>query len=155
VVFAPRHGILSQLVRRLRLALRIAREDALATLFFARKKRRAGRCPGRPAQPRCKRVADFLLSQTGRIKSDRGGWRLTEAGRNEARELVRIHRLWEAYLTTRLALPPDHVHAPADRMEHFTDPDLRDRLTADLADPEFDPHGRPIPRTDETDRRRS
>ena len=32
-------------------------------------------------------------------------------------------------MTTCLALPPDHVHAPADRMEHFTDPDLRDRLS--------------------------
>jgi manganese/zinc/iron transport system permease protein len=66
-------------------------------------------------------------------------------GRQEGRELVRAHRLWEAYLSTHLALPPDHVHAPADRMEHYTDPALRDQLAADLANPTRDPHGRPIP----------
>ena len=59
--------------------------------------------------------------------------------------MVRAHRLWEAFLSTRLDLPADHVHAPADRMEHYTDPALRDRLAADLANPTKDPHGRPIP----------
>jgi manganese/zinc/iron transport system permease protein len=48
-------------------------------------------------------------------------------------------------MSTHLALPPDHVHAPADRMEHYTDPALRDQLAADLANPTKDPHGRPIP----------
>jgi manganese/zinc/iron transport system permease protein len=142
VLFAPRHGVVSQVVRRIRLALRIAREHALAGLY---REEEAGVTATPVEAGWVRRLAEFQLARTGRIEWDAGGWRLTVDGRAEAAELVRAHRLWEAFLSTRLDLPADHVHAPADRMEHYTDPALRDRLAADLANPTRDPHGRPIP----------
>ena len=141
VFVAPRHGILSQAGRRVRLALRIARDHVLADLYRAEELSAAeAYVPGW-----VRWLAKVQLGRAGRIERHAGGWRLTDAGRQEARELVRAHRLWEAFMNTRLALPPDHVHAPADRMEHYTDPALRDQLAADLANPTKDPHGRPIP----------
>lgn len=145
VLFAPRHGVVSQALRRLRLALRIAREDVLAELF------RAEETPGRILPPRpaatvwMQWFAESQLRQWGRIERYGGSWRLTDAGRAEGRELVRTHRLWEMYMSERLALPADHVHDPADRMEHYTGPALRDQLASDLANPDRDPQGRPIP----------
>jgi len=145
VLFARRHGILSQLARRLGLALRIAREDVLGALY------RLEETPNGKAQPRstdraCLRwIAHFQLRRAGAIEPNREGWRLTETGRAIAQELVRTHRLWEMYLSSRLDLPADHVHDPADRMEHYTGPALSDQLAAELAFPFRDPHGRPIP----------
>ena len=145
VLFAPRHGVLAKSARRVRLALRIAREDVLAVLY------RAEEAPTRtdlpvPSGPLwVRRLAEAQLRRAGAIERRAGGWRLTDAGRAEARELVRTHRLWETFLSTRLALPADHVHAPADRIEHYLDPVLRDRLATELANPTRDPHGRAIP----------
>jgi manganese/zinc/iron transport system permease protein len=141
VFLAPRHGLLSQAARRVRLALRIARDHVLADLYRAEEQA----VPEMYVPGWVRWLAKLQLRQSGRIEWAEGGRRLTEAGRHEGRELVRAHRLWEAYMSTHLALPPDHVHAPADRMEHYTDPALRDQLAADLANPTKDPHGRPIP----------
>jgi manganese/zinc/iron transport system permease protein len=142
VLFAPRHGLMGQVVRRTALALRIARDHLLAALYRAEE---AG-VPAGPFEPSwVRRLAAFQLRRAGRIERHPGGWRLTPTGRAEGVELVRAHRLWEAFMSTRLGLPADHVHAPADRMEHYTDPALRDQLASDLAFPTRDPHGRPIP----------
>lgn len=144
VLLAPRHGIVSQVARRLGLTLRIARDDLLADLFRAEEA--AGATFTHLAEPHwLQHIARFQLQRAGALAWNANGWQLTEAGRARARELIRTHRLWEAFMSTRLELPADHLHAPADRMEHYTDPTLRDQLAADLADPQRDPHGRPIP----------
>ena len=70
---------------------------------------------------------------------------LTPAGRERARFLVRSHRLWEAYLEQHFALPLDHLHEAAERVEHFISPVLEQKLSAELENPASDPHGRPIP----------
>jgi manganese/zinc/iron transport system permease protein len=144
VLFAPRHGIVSQSLRRARLALRIVGEDVLAALFRATES--AAASP--PASGFLGKLAAWQLRWSGEIERYAGGWRLTDSGRNEARELVRAHRLWESFLNTRLDLPPDHVHAAADRVEHYTGPALREQLASDLANPTRDPHGKPIPPAD-------
>jgi ABC-type Mn2+/Zn2+ transport system permease subunit len=146
VLFAPRHGIVSQAIRRMRLSLRIAREDVLAGLFRATES--AASTP--TSSGFLGRLASWQLRWAGQIEQREGTWQLTDAGRNAAREFVRTHRLWESYLNTRLDLPPDHVHAAADRVEHYTGPDLREQLASDLANPTRDPHGKPIPPADES-----
>jgi manganese/zinc/iron transport system permease protein len=70
---------------------------------------------------------------------------LTESGLREAIQLVRSHRLWEAYLDRHFHLPLDHLHMPAERVEHFISNDMHERLEADLTEPSHDPHGRRIP----------
>ncbi|MCH7790466.1 MAG: hypothetical protein IH940_13655 [Acidobacteria bacterium] len=58
---------------------------------------------------------------------------------------MRSHRLWESYLVGELGLRADHVHRTAMDLEHVTDASMRAAL-AGLKPPEFDPHGKPIPR---------
>ena len=70
---------------------------------------------------------------------------MTDDGRWRAARLVRGHRLWEAYLVKHHGLPIDHVHSPADRVEHYIQGPLREQLEKAVADSERDPHGRAIP----------
>ena len=142
VFAAPRHGIVSQFVRRVRLTLRIAREDILAQLYRAEE---ASSAVPPLAVGAITRLAVVQLRRFGQIERGGSGWRLTPAGRTAAAELVRSHRLWESFLAARLDLPADHVHPPAERMEHYIDRALQEQIAADLADPRSDPHGRPIP----------
>jgi DtxR family Mn-dependent transcriptional regulator len=76
------------------------------------------------------------------------GTELTEAGRKIALEVVRHHRLLETYLSEALGVPWDEVHAEAEVLEHFLSERLEDRIAALLGDPEWDPHGHPIPGKD-------
>ena len=86
-----------------------------------------------------------MLERRGRVTAEADGLRLTPDGRERAKRLVRGHRLWEAYLVKHLGLPLDHVHAPADRVEHFIHQPLRDELQKAVDDAARDPHGRDIP----------
>ncbi len=148
VLFAPRHGLARRARRRVELALRIAAEDALAALYRdeeAEAGRGAARAVAGIGGPRgwLSRVG---LKRSGMIEAGPDGdWQLTEVGRTRARTLVRAHRLWESYLSEHFQLPADHLHDPAERVEHFLGPGLRNELDAALRRPAADPHGRAIP----------
>jgi len=73
------------------------------------------------------------------------GVALTETGTKVALEVLRHHRLLETYLSERLGVPWERVHAEADRLEHALSEDLEARLDAALGYPTTDPHGAPIP----------
>jgi DtxR family Mn-dependent transcriptional regulator len=73
------------------------------------------------------------------------GVALTETGEKVALEVLRHHRLLETYLSERLGVPWERVHAEADRLEHALSEDLEERLDAALGYPTTDPHGAPIP----------
>ena len=73
------------------------------------------------------------------------GVRLTAAGKRRAWELVRRHRLLELFLHDVLKYSWDEVDEEAERLEHFISDRFEDRVAAYLGDPEFDPHGHPIP----------
>ena len=75
--------------------------------------------------------------------------RLSDAGRARASRLVRSHRLWESYLAKHFNLPLDHLHMPAERMEHFITPAMDHELREQLTEPATDPHGRTIPEAEE------
>jgi DtxR family transcriptional regulator, Mn-dependent transcriptional regulator len=76
------------------------------------------------------------------------GVTLTPDGQQEALRLLRIHRLWELFLTEALGVPWDEVHAEAHRLEHATSERLADRLAEFLDQPHTDPHGQRIPSRD-------
>jgi Mn-dependent DtxR family transcriptional regulator len=42
-------------------------------------------------------------------------------------------------------LPLDHLHEPAERIEHFIGPELQQQLAESLPKADTDPHGREIP----------
>jgi DtxR family transcriptional regulator, Mn-dependent transcriptional regulator len=76
------------------------------------------------------------------------GAELTDEGRKIALEVIRHHRLLETYLAEVMGVPWDEVHAEAEVLEHVLSERLEDRIAHMLGDPEFDPHGHPIPAKD-------
>lgn len=91
------------------------------------------------------------LAQHGLVHYARHrGVRLTPTGEKIALEVLRHHRLIELYLAQALGYPWDEVHAEADRLEHVISEALEERMAAALGDPQFDPHGDPIPHKDGT-----
>jgi len=73
------------------------------------------------------------------------GFALTDLGRSEGRRVVRLHRLWELYLTERLGMAADHIHPQAETMEHVITPEIEALIVKELGNPEVDPHQSPIP----------
>jgi DtxR family Mn-dependent transcriptional regulator len=86
------------------------------------------------------------LTGQGLVSHERyGALRLTKKGRTVALQLVRRHRVIEAYLVTALGYPWDEVHSEAERLEHAASPELINRMAAAIGEPAVDPHGAPIP----------
>ncbi|MGD9632520.1 MAG: metal ABC transporter permease [Pirellulales bacterium] len=149
VLFAPKYGIVSTLVRNLQTSIRILREDLLSMVY------RDEELGGAPLSASTAVAAVGggwqawwalgMLRRRGRLTLSADGLQLTDDGRERAKRLVRGHRLWEAYLVKHLGLPLDHVHAPADRVEHYLSEPLRDELQKAVDNPQQDPHGREIP----------
>jgi len=76
------------------------------------------------------------------------GVTLTDAGEKVALEVIRHHRLLEAYLSEALGMPADMVHAEAEVLEHHISEQLEELIAAKLGEPSHDPHGTPIPGPD-------
>ena len=96
------------------------------------------------------------------------GVSLTHAGRKIALEVLRHHRLIETYLAEALGYDWDEVrdeterligswtpwhdwdevHDEAERREHHMSEEFEDRIAKLLGDPQYDPHGDPIPTKD-------
>jgi manganese/zinc/iron transport system permease protein len=171
VLASPRHGVISKLVHRALLSVRIAREDVLGLLY------RLEELDDRPGPhaatggeirtmigigPMLGRLALRGLVRAGELEraprgtrganagdasgaGDAVGYQMTSDGRHAARQLVRSHRLWEGFLVQHLNLPPDHVHAPAERLEHVTSAAMREELDERMERPATDPQGKVIP----------
>ena len=73
------------------------------------------------------------------------GFKLNEAGKKAALDVVRKHRLWEFFLVEKLQFDWDKVHSIAEELEHISSKELVQRLDNFLGNPSFDPHGDPIP----------
>lgn len=73
------------------------------------------------------------------------GVTLTDSGRKLALEVIRHHRLLELYLMEALGFSWDEVHEQADILEHVISEKLEQRIADVLDDPQYDPHGDPIP----------
>jgi DtxR family Mn-dependent transcriptional regulator len=73
------------------------------------------------------------------------GVRLTEEGERLALQVIRRHRLWEVFLVEKLGFGWDAVHEIAEELEHIRSDELVARLDTFLGQPQFDPHGDPIP----------
>jgi DtxR family transcriptional regulator, Mn-dependent transcriptional regulator len=73
---------------------------------------------------------------------------LTAAGERVALEVIRHHRLIEAYLSEALGMPSDRVHEEAEVLEHYISEEMEELMAAKLGEPSHDPHGSPIPGPD-------
>lgn len=86
-----------------------------------------------------------LLKQRRYVDRVESGWQLTDAGILESKRVIRLHRLWEVYLTEYLNIADDHVHDDAEAIEHVLTPDLQERLESILEEQRMDPHNKQIP----------
>ncbi|WP_298868772.1 metal ABC transporter permease [uncultured Gimesia sp.] len=155
-LFAPRHGIVVVLIRRQILAWKILAEDIIALMY-----RIEERNP--QLKPDATYLREILFSQSvptsltlryltkhGQLSDSNGNYELTETGRDHARQLVRSHRLWEHYLVEHAGMSAENIHKQAEKLEHFTDRQLREKLNEDTIATDQDPHGRPIPPEEKT-----
>src|SRR5438034_510228 len=86
------------------------------------------------------------LSETGLIEHvPYRGVQLTAQGRRAALKMIRRHRILELYLTQHLGYDWGGVHAEAEQLEHAVSDDLIERMASALGQPQYDPHGDPIP----------
>jgi DtxR family Mn-dependent transcriptional regulator len=76
------------------------------------------------------------------------GVTLTREGRRAALEVIRHHRLLEAWLVQTLGYSWDEVHEEAERLEHVISEDFENRIAAAMGHPSRDPHGELIPTAD-------
>jgi DtxR family Mn-dependent transcriptional regulator len=70
---------------------------------------------------------------------------LTDLGQTVGRNMVRRHRVLELFLHDVLGLRWDEVHTEAERLEHAVSDMLISKMAETLGNPQFDPHGDPIP----------
>jgi manganese/zinc/iron transport system permease protein len=85
------------------------------------------------------------LKKDGYVKKQGKEWVLTLQGQIRGKRVVRLHRLWELYLTQYLELASDHVHEDAETIEHIITPELEQKLMEELNYPALDPHFTKIP----------
>jgi len=76
------------------------------------------------------------------------GVTLTNEGRKAALEVIRHHRLLEAWLVQTLGYSWDEVHEEAEHLEHVISEDFERRIASAMGNPTRDPHGELIPTAD-------
>ncbi|MCA9268311.1 MAG: hypothetical protein KDA41_07560, partial [Planctomycetales bacterium] len=143
---APRHGLIADWRRRAMWAPQQVLEDVLDSI------RRGGGKPMTLAEingfveaPRSQiQKALVTLRRRNWVKLQDGAYLLTEEGQRESRQLLRAHRLWEAYLD-HLGVASGELHSQAHLLEHLHDEDALDYLDDKLGHPLRDPHGKAIP----------
>ncbi|MCC7203844.1 MAG: metal ABC transporter permease [Phycisphaeraceae bacterium] len=160
VILSPRQGLVARWLRRTKMSLRIVKQDILGVLYRVRELREQAMQAGQSPPPgvgvrEISRAVDihgltaalclWRLRRTGLITAEDDQYQLTPHGLEEGRSLVRSHRLWETYLRDHLALPVDHLHEPAEKLEHFTGASLQEKLDEATRHPHVDPQGRQVP----------
>jgi DtxR family Mn-dependent transcriptional regulator len=86
------------------------------------------------------------LAERGLVAREKyKGVELTDEGETVAVEIIRHHRLLEAFLVDHLDYEWTEVHEEADVLEHHISEEFEARIAERLGDPAVDPHGDPIP----------
>lgn len=88
------------------------------------------------------------LESQGLVTRPEGGVALTDAGRREAVQVIRRHRIAERFLVDALGLPWDAAHDEACLLEHAMSDRVLEALELFLDNPSVCPHGHPIPSVD-------
>lgn len=150
-LLAPQYGLIGRILRRLMLTVRIIREDMLARLYRVDERNGAGfgaslsELMGIAGGSLLSRYALWRARRNNEIKIKNDKCILTDYGKKIAIDIIRAHRLWEAYLVDVGGIDAGRVHDAAMDFEHVTSENLRNRLAEVQKNPERDPHGRAIP----------
>jgi DtxR family transcriptional regulator, Mn-dependent transcriptional regulator len=83
------------------------------------------------------------MVRDGLITMDKNGTRLTRAGKQSARTVLRRHMLTE-WMIARM-LPWSKLHREAHNLEHAISAEVESALFEEMGHPETCPHGNPLP----------
>lgn len=150
---APKRGVLYRLIRQNNIRQTINNENVLKVMYQLGEENKNFFIPRHLDEiiRRRKYEKSALLSilrrllHQGYVEQTGNLWSLTEEGKNKAQRVVKIHRLWELYLTTYMKIAPDHVHEDAETIEHLLTPELEAELEKQLGYAKLDPHQTKIP----------
>jgi manganese/zinc/iron transport system permease protein len=153
LLFAPRRGVLARLNLQQKNREKIITENLLKALYITGEKNgNPGDVISHEALLNYRSVPkNELALATRKLKKrfliipQKDGYRLSELGLEAAARVVRLHRLWELYLTERMNMKSDHIHPNAESIEHILTPELEAELIKELDRPEKDPHESTIP----------
>jgi DtxR family Mn-dependent transcriptional regulator len=98
--------------------------------------------------PTVSKMLDKLAARDLVEREKYAGVTLTPEGHTVALEVLRHHRLIEAYLAEALDYEWTDVHDEADNLEHHISEEFERAVAEALDDPTVDPHGDPIPGAD-------
>ncbi|MBD8489425.1 metal ABC transporter permease [Echinicola sp. CAU 1574] len=149
--FSVKKGILTKWIARRNYQRKIHSDHILKALFGAREKGITNlsvesifnNFPGKSFKTQ---YSINKLINKKYITDNQGSISLTKKGLTEAKRIVRLHRLWELYMTEYMNIAPDHVHDSAEKLEHIITPELEQKLDKNLNFPQADPHQSIIPR---------
>ena len=151
--FAPKKGIVMKLISRKNMVKQIREENILKLLFqlgqkdgnYFQQRSISEMLAKRPFKPKQLISGLERLKKQGFLEDGNGSWKFTRAGQKKGARMVKLHRLWEVYLTRYLRIASDHVHEDAETIEHIITPDLEAKLEKLLEYPVKDPHQSDIP----------
>lgn len=143
LLFAPKRGLAIRYLRAALFRATCLQENLLKAIW------RQSQGGKHPVDMRGKSIYErfllFRLVQQNLLQKTGSAYSLTAQGTKKGAHIVRLHRLWEAYLVYSLGLKVERVHKSAEEMEHILTPDLEKKLALLLDDPKQDPHHQPIP----------
>ena len=150
---APGGGILSRAIEQRKLQHLIMDENLLKALFHLGEQdedpyrgRTAKEIVEKRHFPKSRLTASLSrLKREGFLTRQNGHWAFTEAGKLKGQRVVKLHRLWELYLSKYMKIAPDHVHEDAETIEHIITPEIEAKLEHMLDYPQVDPHEERIP----------
>ncbi len=141
MILSPHRGVLAGLIRRMRLARRVADQHLLRALAEIEESRGEGT---RVEESELWKMRSWSAAGFSRVmgRGQRRGWidgdgrqcRLTATGRTLAKRVLTNHRLWELYLIRYADIAPSHVDRDADEIEHILSEGLVQELRQALAE---------------------
>ena len=152
LLLSPKKGYLALQNKAKENQMKMDEENLLKTLFYLNEQG--------VTQPKIKKILDTRRMDSDSLQSaikvlKKKKWltvnkadlqlELTSNGKSEGRRVVRLHRLWELYLTSKMNFKEDHIHGTAETIEHLLTPELEQALLKELDYPELDPHNKEIP----------
>lgn len=150
---APKRGVISRMIRQRTIHQTINNENVLKVMYQLGEENKNFFIPRHLDEIIRRRKYEKTTLQTilrrllnyGYVEQTGSLWSLSEEGKNKAQRVVKIHRLWELYLTTYMKIAPDHVHEDAETIEHLLTPELEAELEKQLGYAKLDPHQTKIP----------
>ena len=167
-LFAPERGVVANLNKQRRLRRQVCEENILRTLYILNERHPSNAETAQISLDLKFDEAEILMARSIPVNELKrtlahlatkglilggtaagGAIQLTKQGAHMATSLTRRHRLWENYLTEKVAMSSENVHFQAEQMEHLLTEEQASELEKELGTVK-DPHGKAIPKPGES-----